>query len=221
MRFVRLPGVYAPKGDTSLLLENVSDCVGRGTRVLDLGTGTGAVGIAAGRLGARVVAVDIARNAVWCARLNAAVHRVPVQVRRYADLDRLPKEAFDLVVANPPYVPSPAEAGLARGAARAWEGGADGREHLDPWCVRARELLAPGGELLIVHSALCGVDPTLEQLRSHALQAGVVARRWQPFGPVLGQRREWLENAGIIEPGQDGEELVVVRARKTAAAQEA
>jgi release factor glutamine methyltransferase len=65
--------------------------------------------------------------------------------------------------------------------------------------------------LLIVHSAICGVETTLNALRQGGLKAAVVARRREPFGPVMLQRIALLERRGLIEPGQRHEELVVIR----------
>ncbi|MEO6085471.1 MAG: methyltransferase, partial [Umezawaea sp.] len=66
------------------------------------------------------------------------------------------------------------------------------------------------------HSGLCGTSTTLDQLRGGDLKASVVDRCTTPFGPVLDGRAEWLEDNGFIEPGQRVEELVVIRADRTA-----
>ncbi|HCA84481.1 MAG TPA: methyltransferase, partial [Streptomyces sp.] len=59
MLFLRPPGVYAPQDDTSLLSAALrEEPLVPGARVLDLGTGTGALAVAAARRGARVTAVD-------------------------------------------------------------------------------------------------------------------------------------------------------------------
>lgn len=69
--------------------------------------------------------------------------------------------------------------------------------------------------MLIVHSSLCGIDRTLAALRDSALKASIVARHFEPFGPVLGSRIGYLEEAGLIDAGQRHEELVVIRADHT------
>jgi release factor glutamine methyltransferase len=72
-------------------------------------------------------------------------------------------------------------------------------------------MLSSSGILLIVHSAVCGVETTLDLLRQGGLKAAVVARRMEPFGPVMRSRIALLERRGMIEPGQLYEELVVIR----------
>jgi release factor glutamine methyltransferase len=66
--------------------------------------------------------------------------------------------------------------------------------------------------LLIVHSALCGVDQTLGSLRDGGLKASVVARAVEPFGPVMRGREALLRQRGVLTQDQRDEELVVIRA---------
>ncbi len=75
-------------------------------------------------------------------------------------------------------------------------------------------MLRPGGVLLLVHSSLCGTGPTVERLERTGLGVTVTDRRMVPFGRVLRSRAPWLEAQGLISPGQDKEELVVIRARR-------
>ncbi|WP_089962212.1 HemK2/MTQ2 family protein methyltransferase [Lentzea xinjiangensis] len=220
MRLLRAPGVYSPQDDTELLVEAMQAAtIPTGARVLDIGTGTGALAIAAMRAGAaEVTGVDVSRRAVWTARINAALQGLPLRVRQGDALEVIAGERFDLVLANPPYVPA-ANPCAARGPARAWDAGLDGRQLLDPLCARMFDLLTPGGVLLMVHSALCGVDTTLRQLRDNGLKAAIVQRRWIPFGPVMNGRIDFLERHGLIEPGQRQEELVVIRGDRPERAQ--
>lgn len=206
------PGVYRPQEDTSLIAEALVDAgVPAGGRVLDVGTGTGAVAIAAGLAGAgEVTAVDLSRRAVLATWFNARVHGLAVRVRRVDFGDLVGYDQFDVVTANPPYVPSTTVP--QRGRTRAWDAGWRGRCVLDRLCTAMPLLLATKGIGLIVHSSLCDSDLTLRQLRGGGLKASVVARRTVPFGPVMRARAEWLARLGHIAPGQEHEELVVIRA---------
>jgi release factor glutamine methyltransferase len=183
-----------------------------GARVLDVCAGSGAVALAAALAGwADVTAIDISRRAVLSTRLNAWHLRLPVRARRGSFVELCVARPFDLVLANPPYVPCAATAASA-GRARAWDAGPDGRALLDPLCAVAPRLLAPAGRLLLVQSDVSGVDATLERLRAGGLSARVVARRRTPFGPVMRARAAFLEATRRIEPGQRHENLVVIRA---------
>ncbi|TDC40501.1 methyltransferase domain-containing protein [Actinomadura sp. KC345] len=222
MLLLRTPGVYRPQSDTRLLLGALSAAgVPRGARVLELGTGTGAVAMAAARGGCRVVAVDLSAQAVLAARLNALVRGLPVRVLRGDLFAPVTGELFDVIVANPPYVAGDADPAAVRGRARAWEAGPGGRVLLDRICGQAPRHLAPSGTLLLVHSALNGVAATLVALRRAGMRASVVARRREPLGPVMRARAAELRARGLLEPGQAHEDLVVVRADRAGTEAEA
>lgn len=216
---VRAPGVYPAQQDTWLLAESVAeelrDRAGRRSTVLELGTGSGALAVlAAGHRGARVTAVDVSRRALVSAGANAVLRGRWVRLRR-GDLGvPVVGQTFDVVVSNPPYVPAATAAVPVRGRARAWDAGHDGRVVLDRLCSEAPKLLAPGGAVLLVQSALAGVDQTLHHLRGDGLDAHVVASCTHPFGPVLTARAELLEARGLIRPGQRHEDLAVIRATR-------
>ena len=215
MLLLRAPSVYRAQGDTWLLRDALrAERIGPTTRVLDVCTGTGALAVATACLGAgHVTAIDISRRAVLSTWLNARVRGVRVHARRGDLLSPVRSERFDLIVANPPYVPAAEETVPSGGAARSWDAGIDGRAVLNRLCDEAPHVLAPGGVLLMVFSALSGVDAVLARLVGAGLSPTIVARRTQPFGPVLTERATLLESRGLIEPGERSDELVVVRAR--------
>ncbi|MFF0487858.1 HemK2/MTQ2 family protein methyltransferase [Nocardia sp. NPDC004068] len=216
MIIFRPPGVYRPQDDTELLIRAMTTApVPRDGTVLEVCTGSGAVAIAAAKAGAgRVVAVDVSRRAAVAAHLNSLLHRAPIEVRRGDFTEVVTEPGFDMVLANPPYVPSPY--GLPdSGPERAWDAGADGRIVLDRLCLMMPRLLNHRGVALIVHSGVCDTGLTLGLLRAGGLKAAEVARATVPFGPVMHERASWLECAGLIEPGQRHEELVVIRADRT------
>jgi release factor glutamine methyltransferase len=213
--------VYAPQHDSHLLIEamTISGLV-KGSRVLDFCTGSGVVAIAAAQLGARTVtAFDICPHAVGCAVTNAGDAGVDVDARVGTWADALAAGPFDVVVSNPPYVPTGSHAHSENipagvGSATAWNAGIDGRLVLNPMCDRAPELLSDGGTMLIVHSELSDTEQSLRRLRSVGLRAEVVLNQLIPFGPVLKARANWLESTGRLPVGRREEEIVVIRAEK-------
>lgn len=177
-------------------------------RVLDLCTGSGVLAIGAAAQGAgEVVALDLSEAAVRCAQRNAVAAGARVDVEQGGLPEALVEGPFDVVLCNPPYVPT--EPGVDY--ALAWDAGVDGRLLLDPLCRHASRLLNDGGFMLLVHSACSGPEKSLRTLRENGLKAAVVARTTIPFGPVMAARAGWLESVGMIEPGSRHEELVVIR----------
>ena len=102
------PRVLVPRPETEHLVAAALDHVADGSRVLDLGTGSGciAVTVALERPGARVVATDLSLGALAVATSNCRRHGVDGRVRLVsADLlSALGHHSFDVVVSNPPYI---------------------------------------------------------------------------------------------------------------------
>jgi release factor glutamine methyltransferase len=212
MWLMRPPGVYRAQEDTDLLISRVvQESLRPGDEVLDVGTGTGAVALAAAGTGARVTAVDVSWRALATAWLNGALHRRVIRVRHGDLLAPVRGRRFALVVSNPPYVPAAAAEPPTRGPARAWDAGPDGRALLDRICREAPGVLDRGGVLLLVQSSLCGVEATCAALERSGLEAQVTAQQAQPFGPIMSARAGWFEERGLIAVGEREEELVVVR----------
>lgn len=213
--------VYRPQEDSRMLVGAMHHtALIPGRRILDLCTGSGFVAIAAAEMGCvSVTAFDICPRAVRCSRGNADLAGVEVDVREGPWTGAFGCAPFDVVVANPPYVPTPPgeDCKLIRsgaGPSWAWNAGPDGRLVLDPLCASASSLLREGGSLLLVHSAIAGAQRSLDCLRSAGMRANVIAAKWIPFGPVMSARATWLEEVGRLPRGRREEQLVVIRADK-------
>ena len=211
--------VYPPQEDSQLLIAAMSEAgIAPGARVADLCTGSGVVAIAAAAAGAsQVTAFDICPKAVQRSRRDALAAGVAVDVHRGSWARALEFAPFDVVLANPPYVPEARVDDSAlipptAGPARAWNAGTDGRLVLDPMCAAAPLLLDDGGTMLIVQSECSNVRQTLRVLRAQGMQAEVVAQQMIPFGPVMAARAPWLMKAGLLPQGSRRERIVVIRA---------
>jgi release factor glutamine methyltransferase len=210
-----VPGVFRPRSDAWLMTEALRRELPRGGAVLDVFTGSGVLAVAAASAGAaEVTAVDVSRRAVACAWINARLNGVRLRALRGDLFAPVAGERFDAIVANPPYVPGDLPAAGARGEARAWEGGPDGRALLDRLCAEAADHLRPSGLLLLVQSSVSGLSSTTTLLAGAGLDVEVVDRRRGPLGPVLSDRAGALESRGLLRPGQREEELLVIRARR-------
>jgi release factor glutamine methyltransferase len=218
VRIVTLPGVFSPISDTWLLADVLAaQALSPDAALLDLCTGSGALAVHAAVRGLRdVTAVDVSGRSVLNARLNARVNGVRVRALRGDLFAAVGSRRFDAIVSNPPYVPAAGDRdGLpARGRARAWDAGRDGRALLDRICDAAPAHLRPGGLVLLVHSSVNGLQATLDRLAAGGLYVDVAARSPGPLGPLLAGRARALERRGLLHPGQRHEELLVVRGRR-------
>lgn len=116
------PAVLIPRPETEMIVSAALETIGGipAPRVVDIGTGSGAIAIAiaVNSPAAQVVATDISRDALAVAARNVAAHRVESRVTlRIADCFEVrgagpPLGRFDLIVSNPPYIDDAAVAGL-------------------------------------------------------------------------------------------------------------
>ena len=165
LRIALTRDVLVPRPETETLVEHALALLPSGPRrVIDVGTGSGciAAAIAHARRDACVVAVDVSEAAARVARGNARRLGLPVQVV-VGDLLSAVGGAFDLVVANPPYMPAHDWPALPR-EVRDWEprlaldGGADGTVLLRRIVADAPRVLAPGGALIVETAGESHVD---------------------------------------------------------------
>jgi len=158
LNFKVTPATLIPRPDTELLVELALQRIPQRSRVLDLGTGSGAIAlsIAHARPDIEVTAVDASQEALDVAQENA--RRLNIGNARLLRSDwfsALAGERFDLIVSNPPYI-ADGDAHLAQGDLRfepraALASGADGLDDIRRIVAGAKQHLNPGGWLLFEH----------------------------------------------------------------------
>ena len=149
-----------PRPETELLVESALALIaGTGPRrVADAGTGSGciAVSLALLRPAWDVWATDLSPDALALAQANAVLHGVAERIHWFQCnlLEGLPEGAFDLVISNPPYVPSAEINHLAPNVREhdprlALDGGSDGLDVIRALVPQARSVLRAGGWLVM------------------------------------------------------------------------
>ena len=154
------PGVLIPRPDTETLIETALRLYpGKSATlsILDLGTGSGCLLIAALKEfpSAHGVGIDSSPDALAWARRNLAAHRLEDRASLIETgwLEEA-SPGFDLILANPPYIPTAEIAGLAPEVAAhepraALDGGPDGLAPYRALAPRIARLLAPSGHALL------------------------------------------------------------------------
>ncbi|HWT73041.1 MAG TPA: peptide chain release factor N(5)-glutamine methyltransferase [Oxalicibacterium sp.] len=180
------PNVLIPRPETELLVELALQHLPPNGRVLDMGTGSGAiaVAIAHARPDAQVSALDASMPALQVAQANAARHGVRVRFVHSDWFAAIDGERFDLIVSNPPYIVA-GDRHLSEGDLRfepidALTDHADGLSALRTISTGAAAHLIPDGWLLMEH----GYDQA-QPVRALLDAAG------------LGKVQSWRDLAGI------------------------
>ena len=157
------PAVLVPRPETETVIEAVLDAVARDDRrmerlrILDIGTGSGALLLALLSELPNAVGIgsDISAAALEIARVNAGRSNLAGRATFVVcDIAAGLQGPFDLIVSNPPYVARGDIASLAPEVrdydpALALDGGADGLDGYRAITADARRLLAPGGKLIV------------------------------------------------------------------------
>jgi len=163
MELTVLQDVYEPSEDSYLLARAALLEIKEGERFLDIGTGSGIIASSLLRLGIWGIGTDISPQAAKCARLNG------IEVIR-ADLFHGLKGKFDLIIFNPPYLPTSEDERIVGGINRALDGGADGRATIYRFLDEARDYLKPRGRIMLVVSSLTGISEIKNRMQELGFQ---------------------------------------------------
>lgn len=151
------PDVLIPRPETELLVELALDRMPDKARILDMGTGSGAIAIAIAhtRSDSEVTALDASEAALVIAHRNAVRHEAPVRLLHSDWYGALGNEQFDMIVSNPPYIVA-GDPHLSQGDLRfepmdALTDHGDGLSAIRTIVKGAQPYLVPGGWILMEH----------------------------------------------------------------------
>lgn len=151
LRFKVNSNVLIPRQDTETLVEQVLKIVKPGMKVLDLCTGSGCVLISVLKNAPELTGMgsDISKTALLVAKENAKLHEVDADWVRSDLFDNI-TETFDVIMANPPYIPTGEILSLMPEVRdfepeNALDGGADGLDFYRKIAGQVKDYLNPGG----------------------------------------------------------------------------
>lgn len=189
------PGVLIPRADTEILVEKALAWMKPGARVLDIGTGSGAIAVSLAKLGrqAQVTAVDVSDRALEIARRNAERNGATVEFVKSDCFSALKGRKYDMIVSNPPYISEDEMRGLMPEVTREPElalfGGADGLDFYRRISREASEYLNEGGCLLF----------EIGWLQKDAVSALMKAHIGEPFA-----LRDYGQNWRVVGAKKEG-----------------
>jgi release factor glutamine methyltransferase len=177
--------VYEPAADTELLVKAIR--LREGERVLEIGTGTGLVAIHCAKHGGRVIATDVCEQALGLARENVMENGVEVDLRE-GDLFDPIEGQFDVIIFNPPYLPTEAEDLTDSPLDAALDGGPDGTDVTLRFLQQLPAYLAEEGRAYLVTSSL----QDMSRIDGELLGLGLASR-------VRGSEKHSFETISVLE----------------------
>lgn len=150
LEFLVKEGVLIPRSDTEILVETVLNKLDSNGayKILDIGTGSGAVHISLAHFmkNSEFVSVDISDIPIEIAKKNAIINNVSNRITYYnSDLFENIKEKFNVIVSNPPYIPTEVIDGLQNEVSFepkiALDGGKDGYDFYKRIIIEAKDYL--------------------------------------------------------------------------------
>jgi release factor glutamine methyltransferase len=170
-----LENVYEPSDDSYLLAENL--LVEKGDEVLEIGTGTGIIAINASILAKSVIVTDINYDALKLAEKNIKTNKIKNIKLCYGNLfEPLTNKKFDLILFNPPYLPTNREEVLEDDLNYAFDGGIDGMKIIKPFLNQLKSHLKDKGKVQMIQSSLSNVEETIHILESQGLKTEITAK---------------------------------------------
>ena len=173
------PGqVYQPAEDSFLLLKAAKEEVRPGDRVLEIGVGSGYV--SSGLLSSCRMLVATDRNPHAAAIAYAS--GVPVVL---TDLAAGLCGPFDLILFNPPYLPTEPGERIDDWLELALDGGPSGRDVIERFLQLIPGILSPEGRVLLLISSLTGSDEVNDLIRNNGFESSTVAEERVEGGEIL------------------------------------
>jgi release factor glutamine methyltransferase len=155
-------GCLVPRPETETLvdaaLSRIIEKAGSEIRVLDIGTGSGAIAVSIAYYASVTVvdAIDVSHKAIEAAKHNAKTHAVNNRVHFLQKdfFSWVPDSPYDIVLSNPPYIPSSEISSLPAGIIEyepvaALDGGPDGLMFYREIAAKIEKLLKPGGSVFV------------------------------------------------------------------------
>jgi release factor glutamine methyltransferase len=173
--------VYEPAEDSFLLADVAIDRISDGMHVLEMGVGSGFVSaVVAANKNVEPIGCDINPDALECAYKNG----IPVfRSNLFAGLRK--KAYFDVILFNPPYLPTSEDEKLEGWLNYAFDGGVEGRDTIATFFAEVSDYLKPEGSVLLFISSLTGKGEVFDIMEQEMFTGYVVAETRSFFEKLM------------------------------------
>jgi release factor glutamine methyltransferase len=177
--------VYEPAEDSFLLADAALKEAKPGMRILEVGTGSGFVSaiLLSNLKDIQLIATEINPHASRCAKKNS-VEVIRTDLFKGLRL-RSPEARFDLILFNPPYLPTSKEEKVPGWLNYAFDGGISGRDTLDRFLDEVKNYLKPRGKVLLLISSITGLDAVKKKMINLGFAVDVVSRKKVSFEELM------------------------------------
>jgi release factor glutamine methyltransferase len=165
--------VYNPAEDTFLLLKTIQ--YSKKDSILEIGTGCGIIALSCSQNGAQIIATDINPNALTLTaqniknnqkHLNGYIHLVR---GNHLDIIKI-NQTFDIIIFNPPYLPTTTKEKISGWINYAYDGGKNGLKEIKPFLKNLYHHLTDNGTCYITASSLQDTNKLIKTLDKTKLQ---------------------------------------------------
>jgi release factor glutamine methyltransferase len=164
--------VYLPREDTYLMEQALNNFVLKNKSILEIGCGSGYLSIFCAKNGANVTAIDLNHKAITYAKKQAEKEKVRIDFIQSNLFESLnPKDKFDIIFFNPPYLVSDNIDYLAL------DGGKKGREIIDKFLNVFEKHLEPNGFVLLLHTDYNDLKETEEKLAQKSFRFEIIEKQ--------------------------------------------
>ena len=177
--------VYEPAEDSFLLADAAVMEAAQGMRILEIGTGSGFVSavLLANLKDIYLLATEINPQAARCAKANR-VEVIRTDLFKGIKSEK-PEKRFDLILFNPPYLPTSKEEKVPGWLNYAFDGGISGRETLNRFLDEVKDYLKPEGKILVLISSITGLKAVREKMEELGFRVDIVERKKVSFEELM------------------------------------
>ena len=184
--------IYEPAEDSFLLADVALKEADQGTRILEIGAGSGFVSavLLANVKEISLIATEINPHAALCAKING-LELIRTDLFRGIRSESS-ENCFDLILFNAPYLPTSKEEKVPGWLNYAFDGGINGRETLYRFLDEVRGYTRPGGKILVLISSITGLEAVKKKMKNVGFKTDIVGRKKISFEELMVVRGKLL-----------------------------